>query len=200
MRINPIGIPPIYNNNSGFNAVRPALPPVLPRQNFAAARDTPSVTVMISPEARALSANTTLLSRFNAEQPPAQNFINVQEASGASNIAEFTGCVTCGERRYVDQSADGSVSFQMPTRISPEAAPAFVRAHENEHIANEQDRAEREERTVLNQSVIIHMDICEECGKAYVAGGEARTMTAPRNEQTALRAYQAMQNLLDFLF
>ena len=75
-----------------------------------------------------------------------------------------------------------------------------MRAHENEHIANEHHRAEQNGRRVLSQSVVIHMDICEECGKAYVSGGEARTATAPKHDrQTALRAYQSMQNMLDLL-
>jgi len=193
-------IPSVFNN-SGFTTARSAMPIVSPRHNPAAEKYTPSIIVKISPEARAFYANISLISRFRTEQSAqsslSQNLLNVQEASSASDIREFTGCDTCAERRYVDQSADGSVSMQTPTRLSPEEAASAVRAHEGEHIANERDRAEQDGRRVLSQSVVIHMDICEECGKAYIAGGEARTSTAPKNQQTALRAYELMQNMAD---
>ena len=188
-------LPPVFNN-SGFSTVRSVMPVLSPRQNDAAdGRYNPSVVFKISPEARALYANLDLMTRFKPAQStaaPQNNLANVQETP---DINEITECQTCAERKYVDQSADGSVSFQSPESVSPEAAQSAVRAHEGEHIANERARAEQNGRRILSQSVVIYMDICPECGKAYVAGGEARTTTAPKNHQTALRAYQAMQNM-----
>ncbi|MCL2168784.1 MAG: hypothetical protein FWB74_02020, partial [Defluviitaleaceae bacterium] len=43
-------------------------------------------------------------------------------------------CITCDSRRYVDDSTDSGVSFQVPTHISPEQSFSKVRAHEYEHL------------------------------------------------------------------
>ena len=88
-----------------------------------------------------------------------------------------TECYTCDNRRYQDKSADGSVSFQTPTKISPEAAASAVRAHEAEHVRNEQQYAKEQGREVVSQSVRIMYASCNECGKVYVSGGETRTTT-----------------------
>lgn len=87
-------------------------------------------------------------------------------------------CETCAHRRYQDESGDGSVSFQSPTPIAPEAAASAVRAHEYEHVRNEQVYARQEGREVVSQSVRIFTAICPECGRVYVSGGETRTTTA----------------------
>ena len=190
MRINPtITQPlifPVYTNlNNAGNPVNPA--------NLNAAAPlayTPSVIMKISPEARALYNNTGLMSRLGG----------VEETPSAAEVFEAARCLTCEGRRYVDQSADGSVSFQTPASISPEAAPAAVMAHESEHLYNERDKAEKDGRRVAAEFAVLHMDICPECGRAYVAGGEARTITVPKNRPEALRAYEAMQNMVDTLF
>jgi hypothetical protein len=103
----------------------------------------------------------------------------VQNADGpkASEINKAESCQTCRERRYVDQSNDSSVSFQTPTKISPNAAASAVSAHEREHVRNNQAEAEREDRKVVSQSVTIHTSICPECGTVYVSGGTTRTVT-----------------------
>ena len=87
-------------------------------------------------------------------------------------------CETCAHRRYQDESGDGSVSFQSPTPIAPEAAASAVRAHEYEHVRNEQVYARQEGREVVSQSVRIFTAVCPECGRVYVSGGETRTTTA----------------------
>jgi hypothetical protein len=152
-----------------------------------------SITVRISQEARVLNQ---LASRLDNQ--------NQREISGVPDVEQVKAaeCGACATRSYADQSGDGSVSFQSPTRISPEAAPAAVAAHEGEHLANEQFRAEQNGQRVVTQYKVTHMDICAECGKSYVAGGEANTITAPQREpgQTALRAYETMQSMLDMLF
>lgn len=96
---------------------------------------------------------------------------DVQEAG------EKGKCETCERRKYQDGSDDMSVSYQTPTRISPEAAASAVRGHEMEHVAHEQARAQREDRKVVSQSVTLHTGICPECGKAYISGGTTRTVT-----------------------
>jgi len=103
-----------------------------------------------------------------------------EEGSAAGPVAamEELRCATCDSRRYQDDSNDPSVSFQMPTHISPEQSAAMVRAHEYEHVANEQARADREGRRVISQTVTLHSAICPDCGRVYTSGGVTRTVTA----------------------
>lgn len=91
-------------------------------------------------------------------------------------------CQTCAERRYVDQSDDPSVSFQTPTKISPEESASAVMAHEMEHVVNERADAEKEGREVVSQSVRLHSAICPECGVSYVAGGVTETVTRNKSK------------------
>lgn len=101
---------------------------------------------------------------------------DVQKAS------EDGRCETCEKRKYQDGSDDPSVSFQTPTRIDPDTAAAAVRGHEMEHVFHEQAKAEREDRKVVSQSVMLHTGICPECGKVYVSGGTTRTVTKADND------------------
>lgn len=86
-------------------------------------------------------------------------------------------CQTCKGRKYQDGSNDPGVSFKTPTQISPEVAGSMVRAHEQEHVTREQSKAQREDRKVVSQNVVLRNGICSECGKVYVAGGTTRTVT-----------------------
>jgi len=110
----------------------------------------------------------------------------VAQSSAAGNIIDKDhGCETCDSRRYQDVSSDLSVSFQTPTHISPENSAAKVRAHEYEHIASEQAKAQREGRKVISQSVTLSSSICPECKRVYISGGTARTVTAEENRGEA---------------
>jgi len=91
-------------------------------------------------------------------------------------------CHTCENRRYVDQSNDSSVSYQTPTKISPNNAAAAVAAHEQEHVRNEQANAHRDNRQIISQSVTLTYDTCPECGKQYVSGGTTRTTSKGKSE------------------
>jgi hypothetical protein len=104
------------------------------------------------------------------------------ETSEVGEIMGMEGCQTCKSRRYVDQSSDSSVSFQTPTHISPEQSASKVMAHEREHIANDKAKAEQEDRRVVSQTVSLTTSVCSECGKMYVSGGSARTVTASKND------------------
>lgn len=84
-------------------------------------------------------------------------------------------CQTCKNRRYQDDSDDSGVSFQSATRVAPGAADMAVRSHENEHVARNRDKAERNGMKIVSQSVTIKRAICPECGKVYTAGGVTRT-------------------------
>lgn len=92
-------------------------------------------------------------------------------------------CRTCEGRKYQDGSDDPGVSFKTPTNISPEAASAAVRGHEQQHVTRERGKAAREDREVVSQSVTYHTAICPECGKSYTSGGTTRTVTRGKQEQ-----------------
>jgi NMD protein affecting ribosome stability and mRNA decay len=53
----------------------------------------------------------------------------------------------------------------------------MVMAHEQEHVSNEQAKADREGREVVSQTVSVSMAMCPECGRMYASGGETRTVT-----------------------
>jgi hypothetical protein len=84
-------------------------------------------------------------------------------------------CETCKNRRYQDDSDDGSVSFQNATKMKPTEAAHRVKSHEMEHVRKEQQEARSEGKQIISQSVTIQNDICPECGRVYVAGGLTRT-------------------------
>ena len=98
-------------------------------------------------------------------------------------------CQTCENRKYQDGSNDPSVSFKTPTAISPDRAAAAVRNHEMEHVFNEQAKALKEDREVVSQSVTYSTNICPECHRVYVSGGETRTVTRNKsNHDTVMTA------------
>ena len=117
------------------------------------------------------------------------------QTESAREVYEDGQCQTCEKRKYQDVSDDMGVSFQTPTQVDPNMAAAAVRGHENEHVVREQAKARQEDREVVSQSVTIHTDICPECGKVYVSGGETRTVTraAGSDENNAIRQEQAGQ-------
>ncbi len=91
-------------------------------------------------------------------------------------------CQTCKERKYQDGS-DENVSFKSAQHISPTAAGARVRAHEQEHVSNAYSKAAQDGGKVINASVTIHTAVCPECGRTYVSGGTTHTMIKYSNEK-----------------
>jgi aspartate-semialdehyde dehydrogenase len=75
-------------------------------------------------------------------------------------------------------SNDAGVSFQTPTKISPEAAPMMVMSHEQEHVNREQVKAQKEGKKVVFQAIRISTNVCSECQRVYVSGGVTETVTA----------------------
>ncbi|HEY8345317.1 MAG TPA: hypothetical protein VIL66_09045 [Bacillota bacterium] len=92
-------------------------------------------------------------------------------------------CESCETRKYQDESNDPGVSYKGAARFSPEEAAVKVRAHEQEHVVRNQDKAEREGKEVLFQTVRLHTAICPECGRVYVSGGETRTVTKEKAKE-----------------
>lgn len=91
-------------------------------------------------------------------------------------------CQTCKERKYQDGS-DENVSFKSAQHISPTAAGAAVRAHEQEHVSNAYKKASEGNGKVINASVSIHTAVCPECGRTYVSGGTTHTTIKYNNEK-----------------
>lgn len=91
-------------------------------------------------------------------------------------------CETCKNRKYQDGS-DEMVSFKSATHISPEAAGAAVRSHEQEHVSNAYKDAAMNNGKVLRASVSIHTSVCPECGRSYVSGGTTSTQIKYYNEE-----------------
>lgn len=91
-------------------------------------------------------------------------------------------CQTCKNRKYKDGSNEANVSFKTAAHISPDAAGAAVRSHENEHVQNAYSNAQIKGGEVINASVSIHTSICPECGRSYVSGGVTNTMIRYPNE------------------
>lgn len=103
---------------------------------------------------------------------------NLQKRLDKLKSEESDGeCETCKNRRYQDVSDDPGVSFKSASKIAPGNVGAAVRGHEQEHVVRERAKADREDREVVSQSVVIKTAICPECGKSYVAGGETTTVT-----------------------
>lgn len=94
---------------------------------------------------------------------------------GVGGVFPEGECKTCRERKYQDGS-DEMVSFKSAAHISPNAAPAMVRAHEGEHVSNAYKDAAMNNGEVVNASVAIHTSTCPECGRTYVSGGTTTTM------------------------
>lgn len=107
-------------------------------------------------------------------------------------------CECCRNRKYVDGSTDGSVSYQTPTHISPEDSAAKVMAHEHEHVFNEQLYAEQAGREVLSQSVQLDTSICPECGTSYVSGGMTTTVTAPKPEHQYTLSHSEIEDMMAY--
>jgi len=107
----------------------------------------------------------------------AKNY-NSEKAAKRAGVIE---CETCANRKYQDGS-DEQVSFKSAQHISPNAAGARVRGHEQEHVSNAYDKAKKDGGKVIQASVAIHTAICPECGKTYVSGGTTSTKIKYPNE------------------
>lgn len=90
-------------------------------------------------------------------------------------------CQTCKNRKYVDGSNEGDVSFKTPGHISPESSAARVMAHEQEHVANAIAEGNKENKELVSATVTLHTSVCPECGRVYVSGGTTHTTIRTTN-------------------
>ena len=172
------------------SAARAEMPvePVAPVR--ALPSDVPVQIPVALPDASALNDPSEILARMKIDYPGGEKFDpeafwNANQTAGeksktAAEAMEEGECETCKRRKYQDGSNDPGVSFKSPTNLSPQEAASAVRGHEQEHVVREQAAAEREGREVVRQSVTIKTDICPECGRVYVSGGETETVTAEK--------------------
>ena len=91
-------------------------------------------------------------------------------------------CQTCENRKYQDGSNEHDVSFKTASKVAPEAAASAVRSHEQMHVKNAYQKAEKDDAKVVSANVTIHTSICPECGKTYISGGTTRTTIKYGNE------------------
>lgn len=95
-----------------------------------------------------------------------------------SNPAE---CETCKHRKYQDGSNE-MVSFKAAGHIDPGNAAAVVMSHEQEHVSNAYQKADAGNGEVVRASVRLKTDVCPECGRTYISGGETTTQIRYYNE------------------
>lgn len=87
------------------------------------------------------------------------------------------------------------MSFQTPTSIAPQLAASAVRAHEQEHVQNNEQKAAAEGMKAIS-TVSIHSAACPECGRIYVSGGTTTT-TFSSKQQAGAAAEQEKGTLVN---
>ena len=112
-------------------------------------------------------------------QGPILNSGSTEKAMGRkSSPAE---CETCKNRKYQDGSNE-MVSFKAAGHIAPSNAAAVVMGHEQEHVSNAYQKAANNNGEVVRASVRLKTDVCPECGRTYISGGETSTQIRYYNE------------------
>lgn len=119
---------------------------------------------------------------YSSINPEGESVNAEGEVKEAGKTKAATECQTCKNRKYQDGSNE-MVSFKSAAHISPTAAGAMVRAHEQEHVSNAYSKAETNNGKVLQASVSIKTAVCPECGRVYVCGGTTNTKIAYSNEE-----------------
>lgn len=117
----------------------------------------------------------------------------------AGGKVEKTECQTCKDRKYVDGSNEGDVSFKAPAHISPENSAAQVMSHEQEHVSNARAEGSKPNKELVSSIVTLHTSVCPECGRVYVSGGTTHTTMKTTQENTnpyAKLQQQMNRNLL----
>lgn len=126
-----------------------------------------------------LASALTGSSKANTPDFPSVSPLSTEKTSEQSRTgkAEKKGeCQTCKERKYVDGSDEGNVSFKAPGHIAPEASAGVVMSHEKEHVANAKREGNKPGNELISATVSLKTAICPECGRSYVAGGTTRTL------------------------
>lgn len=94
-------------------------------------------------------------------------------------------CQTCKNRKYVDGSNEGNVSFKTPGHIDPGSSASKVMAHEQEHVANAVAKGSKPNNELVSASVSLQTAVCPECGRVYVSGGVTHTVMRVSKQSTS---------------
>ena len=129
---------------------------------------TPSVYPSLSLPSDAAASDTASVSPLSTDKANNQGRTGKAESKGE--------CQTCKERKYVDGSNEGNVSFKAPGHIAPESSASVVMSHEKEHVANAKREGNKPGNELVSATVSLKTAICPECGRSYVAGGTTRTL------------------------
>lgn len=95
--------------------------------------------------------------------------------AGSSKKVKPSECMTCKNRKYIDGSDEGNVSFKAPGHIAPGNSAAVVSAHEQEHVTNARREGSKKNAKLVSATVRLKLAVCPECGTSYVAGGVTST-------------------------
>lgn len=133
---------------------------------------------------------------LNGSFEPAKEvpFTDTKQSEKTEKPSSPEECETCKNRKYVDGSDEGDVSFKTPGHISPENSAAKVMAHEQEHVQNAIQEGSEEGNELVSASVTLKTAVCPECGTTYVAGGETRTTIRHTAETAYRKQQQAFEN------
>ena len=107
----------------------------------------------------------------------AEEIGRVEQKAGRtdSKKVDSSECMTCKNRKYVDGSDEGNVSFKAPGHIAPGSSAAMVSAHEQQHVANARREGSKDNAKLVSATVRLKLAVCPECGTSYVAGGLTST-------------------------
>lgn len=174
--------------------------PVSGRGSVSDAQGTSAAQAAGEEQKAAVSAGLQKARGVNPQEEDPEKKIGAIKNPGASRVkmpgkkSSPAECETCSERKYQDGSDESNVSFKAAAHISPTAAGAAVRAHEQEHVDNAYKKAKEGNGKVLQASVAIHTSICPECGRTYVSGGETTTKIAYGRDNDKNPFLQNMKN------
>ena len=118
------------------------------------------------------------LSEDDEQKPVLNSGSNIKKPGKKSSPAE---CETCKTRKYQDGSNE-MVSFKAAGHIAPSNAASVVMSHEQEHVSNAYQKAAKNNGEVVRASVRLKTDVCPECGRTFISGGETTTQIRYYNE------------------
>jgi hypothetical protein len=168
-------VPNLYNYRA--SAPEPVSQNETPAQQPNSAPETPKVdpfgmhaSLTISPEARSLYEASLNQDGGNGGEP------RHTHTTAANMQSAPVECSSCASRTYVCSS--GATT----SGVSSNNSASFVAAHEADHLSDQRADAESQGKDVVAQNMRMYTSLCGECGKVYVSGGKAETLTAAEGQ------------------
>lgn len=72
--------------------------------------------------------------------------------------------------------------MQSATSVAPGAASGVILSHEMGHVESAEVAAQNNGSYVVSAQVQVYTEQCPECGKIFVAGGKAETVSASKSQ------------------